>query len=124
MPMYPSSAASPALSAPVSDVLERLAAEMRRLSARLLNLEGAICALAAHPSSASIGHEELQGFDLIIQTTTAIGSFMSHLAMDGAEGQEITLGSALSHLTLGDLRDRLAGATPSDRAAEAEWEWL
>lgn len=114
----------PALTTPVTDVLERLAAEMRRLSARLLKLEGAICVLAAQPSSSGLGHEELQGFDLIIQTTTALGTFMSHLAIDGERDQALVITPALSHLTLSDLRDRLAGHVLSDAAEEASWEWF
>ena len=90
--------------------MDRVASELHRLYAQLHQVEAMVCAIGTNASLAGAHLEELQRFDVVMQTLSALADFMQSMARETDGESTLPLARMAAAVTLGDLRRRLSGA--------------
>lgn len=99
------------------------ATELQHAYDRGLRLESAILALVSrNPSGAPDDLNELQHLDMVLQHVSAVGEFLAVIASSPKDPDAIA--AAIRGVTLGDVRDRLSGASGGGRSNGGELDLL
>jgi hypothetical protein len=108
---------------PTGDVFSALAEELERARSLGLRVEGAICAIAIRSSIDSAVVSELQQLDAVLQHIAALRDFAAELARNADPSHAVAASTAIDRITLGEVRQRLAGSYLRDDPDES-WEML
>ena len=95
--------------APVIDVTRLFTTEVTELSARGHELALAYCTDSGE-AIADSALQQLQRFDVVMQTLSALADFMQSMARETDGESTLPLARMAAAVTLGDLRRRLSGA--------------
>lgn len=97
-----------------SELLTNLAQELERMRVLGMRIELSMCQMAVSASSEGEWMEDVQQLDLLLQQAAALRDFTSALARAQGADAQIDAESALAQITLGDVRQRLAGETAAE----------
>lgn len=102
------------LTLPMSELLTNLAQELERMRALGMRVELSMCQMAVSASAEGEWMEDVQQLDLLLQQAAALRDFASTLARAQGADVKIDAEAALAQITLGDVRQRLAGETATE----------